>query len=76
MKGNLKTYNHPVKYFSQYLSHISIRPLFTPNFRGDFWVLKPKTRDSLPRNLAQAFNLLISNRCLTFVQLDLTALEF
>ena len=53
MKGYLKTYNNPVKYFLLYLSRFSIRPLFTPNFRGGFRVLKPKSSDSLPRNSAQ-----------------------
>ena len=59
MKGYLKTYNDPVKYFLPYLSRFSIRPLFTPNFPGGFWVLKLKPRDSLPQNLAQTHNLLI-----------------
>ena len=63
MKGNLKTYNNPVKYFLRHLSRFSIKQLFTPNFRGGFWVLKPKPRDSLPRNLTQTFNLVISNCC-------------
>ena len=28
-----------------------MRPLFTPNLRGGFWVLKPKPRNPLPQNL-------------------------
>ena len=42
MKGYLKTYN-PMKYFLPYLSRFCLRPLFTPNFRGGFRVLKPKS---------------------------------
>ena len=41
MKGYLKTYNH-MKYFLLYLSRFLLRPLFTPNLRGDFRVLKTK----------------------------------
>ena len=33
-----------------------MRPLFTPNFQGSFWVLKPKSRDLLPQNLVQIYN--------------------
>ena len=49
MKGYLKTYNNPVKYFLLYLSRFSMRPLFTPNFPHGFRVLNPKSRDSLPQ---------------------------
>ena len=61
IKGYLKTYNNPVKYFLPCLSRFSIRPLFIPNFynrnfRHGFQVLKPKSRDSLPQNLAQTYN--------------------
>ena len=58
MKGYLNTYN-PMKYFLPYLSRFWLRPLFTPNFRGGFRVLKPKSRDLLPRNLVQTYNWLI-----------------
>ena len=53
IKRYLKTYNNPVKYFLPYLNCFWIRPLFTPNFWSGFRVLKPKSCDSLPRNLAQ-----------------------
>ena len=44
-----------------------LRLLFTPNLRGGFWVLKPKSRDLLPRNLVQTYNSLISNCCQNFM---------
>ena len=52
MKGCLKTYNH-VKYFLPYLNRFWLRPLFMLNLCGGFQVLKPKSRDQLPRNLVQ-----------------------
>ena len=52
MKGYVKTYNH-MKYFLPYLSCVWLRPLFTLNLQGGFRVLKPKSRDLLPRNLVQ-----------------------
>ena len=52
MKGYLETYN-PMKYFLPYLSRFWLRPLFTPNLRDGFRVLKPKSRGLLPRNLVQ-----------------------
>ena len=55
MKGYLETYN-PMKYFLPYLSRFRLRPLFTPNLRGGFRVLKPKSRDLLPRNCVQTYN--------------------
>ena len=75
MKGYLKTYNH-VKYFQPYLSSFCLRPLFTPNLRGGFQILKPKSRDLLPRNLAQTYNSLISNCCQNFMLLHQTVLEY
>ena len=66
MKGYLKTYDH-MKYFSPYLSRFWIRPLFTPNFRGGFRILKPKSRDLLPQNLVQTYNSLIYNYCQNFM---------
>ena len=74
MKGYFETYN-PMKYFLPYLSRFLLRPLFTPNLRGGFRVLKPKSRDLLPRNLVQTYNSLISNCCLNFMLLDQTVLE-
>ena len=62
MKGYLKTYNH-VKYFLPYLSRFWLRPLFTPNLRGGFWVLKQKSRDLLPRNLVQTYEDLRDKSC-------------
>ena len=69
MKGCLKMYNH-VKYFLPYLCRFRLRPLFTPNFRGGFQVLKPKSRDQLPRNLVQTYNSIISNCCQNLIKLD------
>ena len=40
MKWYLKTY-YRVKYFLPCWSRFWLRRLFTPNFRGGFWVLKP-----------------------------------
>ena len=60
MKGYLKTFN-PMKYFLPYLSRFWLKPLFTPNLQGGFRVLKPKSRDLLPRNLVQTSNSLIHN---------------
>ena len=74
MKGYLKTYNY-VKYFLPSLSRFGLRPLFTPNLRGGFRVLKRKSRDQLPRNLVQTYNSLISNYCQNFLLLDPTVLE-
>ena len=74
MKGYLETYNH-MKYFLLYLSRFWLRPLFTSNLRGGFRVLKPKSRDLLPRNCVQTYNSLISNCCQNFMQLDKTVLE-
>ena len=58
MKGYLKTYNH-MKYFLPYFSRFWLRSLFKPNLRGGFWVVKPKSRDLLPRILVQTYNSLI-----------------
>ena len=69
VKGYRKAYNH-MKYFLPFLSLFSLRPLFTPNLQGGFRVLKPKSRDLLPRNFVQTHNLLISNCCQNFMQLD------
>ena len=66
IKEYVKTYNH-MKYFLPYLSRFCLRPLFTPNLRGGFRVLKPKSRDLLPRNLVQTYNSLISNYCQNFM---------
>ena len=44
IKEYLKTYNR-VKYFLPYLSRFLMRPLFTLNFPGGLWILKPKSRD-------------------------------
>ena len=66
MKGYFKTYNQ-VKYFLPYLSRFSLRPLFTPNLRGGFRILKPKSRNLLPQNLVQTCNSLISNCCQNFM---------
>ena len=33
------------KYFLPYFSRFEMRPLFTPNFWGEFWIIKPKSRD-------------------------------
>ena len=74
MKGYFKTYNR-AKYFLLYLTRFRMRPLFTPNLRGGFRVLKQKSRYLLPRNLLQTSNSLISNRCQNFMQLDQTVLE-
>ena len=74
MKGYLET-NNPMKYFLPYLSRFRLRPLFTPNLRGGFGDLKPKSRDLLPRNLVQTYNSLISNCCQNFMKLDSTVLE-
>ena len=52
MKGYFEKYNHVI-YFLPYLSRFWLRPLFTPNLRGSFRVLKPKSRNRLPRNLVQ-----------------------
>ena len=65
MKGYLETYNH-VKYFLPYLRRFWLRPLFTPNLRDGFRVLKPKSRDLLPEILVQTYNSLISNCCQKF----------
>ena len=43
------------------LSRFWMRLLFTPNFWGGFRVLKPKSRNLLPRNLVKIHNSLISN---------------
>ena len=75
IKKYLKTFNNPVQYFLLYLSRFSIRSVFIPNFRHGFWVLKPKLCDSLPQNLAQTYNLSISNCCYNIIQLDLTVLK-
>ena len=48
-------YNH-MKYFLPYLSRFWLRPLFTPNMRGGFRVLKPKSCDLLLPNLIQTYN--------------------
>ena len=48
---------------------------FYENLGGGFRVLKPKSRDLLPRNLVQTYNSLISNCCQNFMQLDQTVLE-
>ena len=74
MKGYLETYNH-MKYFLPYLSRFWLRPHFTPSMRGGFLVLKPKSRDLLPRNVVQTYNSLISNCCQNFMQLDQIVLE-
>ena len=66
MKGYLETYNS-MKYFLPYLSRFWLRPLFTQNFRSGFRVLKPKSRDLLPRNCVQTYNSLISNYCQNFM---------
>ena len=50
MKGYLKKFYH-MKYFLLSLSRFCLRPLFTPNLRGGFRILKPKSRDLLSRNL-------------------------
>ena len=68
VKGYLETYNH-MKYFLPYLSRFWLRPLFTPNLRGGFRVLKPKSRDLLPQNLVKTYNSLISNCCPNFMLL-------
>ena len=44
MKEYLKAYDH-VKYFLPYLKPFLIETAFSLNFRGDFWVLKPKSND-------------------------------
>ena len=74
MKGYLKTYNHS-KYFLPYLSRVLLRLLFTLNLRGGFRVLKPKSRDVLPRNLVQTYNSLIANCSQNFIKVDQTVLE-
>ena len=74
MKGYLKTYYH-IKYFLPYLSRVWLRPLFTPNFRASFRILKPKSRNLLPRNLVETYNPLTSNYCQNFMKLDQTVLE-
>ena len=74
MKEYLKTYNH-MKYFLPYLSRFGLRPLFTPNLWDGFRVLKPKSRDILPRHWVQIYNSLISNYCQNFMRLDQTVLE-
>ena len=58
-----------------YLSGFQLRPLFTPNLRGGFRVLKPMSRDLLPRNLVQTYNLLFLNCCQNFMNLRPTDLE-
>ena len=72
MKGYLKTYNHTKCFLPYLISRFCLRPLFTPNFRCGFRVLKPKSRDLLPRNLVQTYNLLFSNSCQNFTKLDQT----
>ena len=47
-----------------------------PNLRGGFRVLKPKSRDLLPRNLVQTYNSLISNCCQNFMLLDQPFLSY
>ena len=74
MKAYLKTYNR-VKYFLPYLSGFLMRPLSKPNLWGGFRILKPKSRDLLPRNLVLTCNLSISNCCHNFMQLYPTVLE-
>ena len=74
MKGYFKTHNH-TKCFLPYLSRFRLRPLFMPNLRGSFRVLKLKSRDLLPRNLKLTYNSLISNCCQNFMKLDQTVLE-
>ena len=74
MKGYLETYNS-MKYFLPYLSRFWLRPLFTPNLRGGFRILKSKSRDLLPRNLVQTCNSLISNCCQNFMKQDQIVLE-
>ena len=74
IKGYLETYN-PMIYFLPYLRRFWLRPLFTPNLRGGFRVLKSKSRDLLPRNLVQTCNSLILNCCQNFMLLDPIVLE-
>ena len=66
MKGYLEIYN-PMKYFLLYLSRFWPRLRFTPNLRGGFRVLKPKSRDLMLRNCVQTCNSLISNCCQNFM---------
>ena len=70
MKGYLKSYNHE-KYFFRHFSCFWTRPFLKLIFRGDFRVLKPKSRGLLLQTLEQTYNLLILN-CM---QLDVLVLE-
>ena len=74
MKEYLKTYNL-VKFFLPYLCGFGLRPLFMPNLWGGFRVLKQKSRNLLPRNLIQTYNLLLSNCCQNFMQPDQIVLD-
>ena len=63
MKGYLKTYNNPLKYFFAVFKPFFNNTTFYTKLSRWFLGPKPKPRDSLPQNLAQAYNLLISNCC-------------
>ena len=57
LKRHSKTHNR-VNYFAV-LKPFSYEMSFYTNFLGSFWVLKPKSRDLLPRNLVQTYKLII-----------------
>ena len=66
MKGSLNPYNR-VDYFFPIQAVFELHRFLSQIYRGDFRVLKPKSRDLLPRNLVQTYNLLISNCCPNFM---------
>ena len=59
----------PYEIFFAVLKPFLTETIFTPNLRGGFRVLKPKSRYLLPRNLVQTYYSLILNCCPNFMLL-------
>ena len=65
----------PYEIFFAILKQFLTETAFYAKLAGGFRVLKPKSRDLLPRNCVQTYNSLISNCCQNFMLLDPTVLE-